>query len=269
MMPTRIKLNIRQNQGIILWSCIFSALVFSCQQEDIKKDDPSVTLSCKLTKTTDDGYGYQTTEWEGDLIARTTYYYNNEMEQSTVYEYLNGKVNTVRIYDKNGLVSHDSIEYGPNGQWSKIRSGYVSGKERMRIATYNADNLRTKIEITETVAGQSSFYSIEFSYASGNLITQKTSRNGVITEYSFEYTDRLNAFSPVEQMLQSGGASSSKLLKSKINYVITSNGVPSDNATISYAYTFNEKGYPVTLKTTNSRSSQGGESLITYTYECR
>ena len=173
---------------------------------------------------------------------------NMEEQRYFLFSYTDEKVEQIKGYlagETNQYIEY-TYDYLPNDQVSAItEKNYSSGVNSQANFTY-AENGIIKVSYGFSNGGS---FEYEFDYATGNILTDKTTRGPQLcSDGQYTYDQHPNPFKDlayVDYFLTN--LSSNNKLTEDVNYV--SCAFPS-LIPESYAYEYNEKGYPVTCTTT-------------------
>lgn len=234
-------------------------LTTSCKKDNPDPIDPfKIEPACKLLKAiSNDGY---VEELSYDDKARLIKY--SYQDGYWKYEYdNNNRVVKVLSYRGDTLQGTRVLEYNATGQWNK--STYtLAESNHVSVTTAEYDNNGNRIKIVSKDIDGNVRFTRTFEYAGGNL-TKETyveenqgSTDTRITAFEY-YTDKgnkLREFYEVALIGYLGTPSKNMVKKEKYS---------SQASSSTYAYEFNEQGFPIKW----IRTKEGSPTQYTTTFE--
>ena len=231
-----------------IFGILILTLIFSCS----KSSEPSIP-KCLLLSVNSPDY-------------KIVYNYGSDGEM-TSYKYVTPGVDSVvlsAVYDSHGNITQvgtTKYTYDANNRITAIvdSDGVVYNKNEFQYNSYGQLVKRLEYHVEN---GQPYTYD-NFTYSnltSRNPLTQSRyfSNGTMIETITFGYDNKYNPYAGSHELW-----SLSTIAVNNITWTTSSTGMAVDG--ITYAYTYNEKGYPLTAAQHNGSTLQ----TTTYTYNCK
>ncbi|MDJ1506261.1 hypothetical protein [Xanthocytophaga agilis] len=252
---------------------LFLLLVIVACKKDDAPTTPSVNTDCQVTREEDEE-GYVLFEYNTDekIIKASSYdkTKNNALESTLFTDYTNGKVEKIRIFynGKNSGTPDITAMATTNasGKIQTLTAPFLGGVSSTATFTYTGDNI-TKITRNDT--------QFRYEYDGNGNLTKIFYKIGsqaeeLVTEYT--YDNKPNPHRTYVALLVFA------VVFGDIADVVSSNNPISEksydgetvSSTSAYAYTYNDKGFPLTVKQTISQSGKADEVInFTLQYTCK
>ncbi|MDJ1469574.1 hypothetical protein QNI19_11300 [Cytophagaceae bacterium DM2B3-1] len=247
-------------------------ITFSCKKDD-EPTTPAVNNDCLVTRE-EDAEDYVLLEYNADgKIIKTASYdktKSNALESTLFTDYVDGKVEKIRIFyngktsgtpDITAMATTDA-----SGKIQTLTAPFLGGVSSTATFTYSGNNI-TKITRNDTQ------YRYEYD-GNGNLtkifykIGSQTEE--LLTEYT--YDDKPNPHRTYVALLVFGVVFGDIADVVSANNPISSKSYDGNtvSSTSTYVYTYNDKGFPLTVKQTISESGSADEVInFSLQYTCK
>lgn len=232
-------------------------ILSSCNEDDMPEKGHRLDYYIESYEMSDPGFEPQLKiKYEYQKSGRIDKYYvlsynpdNNAMEEqrSFVFSYTNDKVEQIKGYlpGENTAYIEYSYYYSTDDKVSKItENNHSAGISSEANFTY-AENGTIKVSYVFSNGGS---FEYEFDYASGNILSDKTTRGSQLcSDGQYTYDQHHNPFKDlgyVDYLLTN--LSTNNKITENVNYVACAfpTLVPE-----SYTYEYNDKGYPISATT--------------------
>lgn len=203
---------------------------------------------------------------QGQLIRKDWYNQQNEVDFYEDFIYKDGLLTKIKRNANKDAFAEAIFTY-ENGMTKTLEywmEGTDSTLSRLHTTVYEyADSLITKA-ITTFYNGNPSYYSV-CTYEKGNIISVKAynlATHALLEEDTYEYDNKLNPFYKLTNQYHGSPVNSSK--NNVVHYKIVSyNHIP-QNPELSYAYSYDAKGYPVEKYILGNNGKRYLDELFTY-----
>lgn len=254
---------------------VFGTLIFSaCNDDEVTttalepKTEPKLDYYVESFDVTGLGFKPQMkVEYEyndsGKISKYTVFTYHPDPEsleelQYFLFTYANNRVDKIKGYWANGNPSVEySYEYLADGSVSKIKeNNYAAGINSE--ANFSYDTVTKSVKVSYTYSNGGSF-EYEFDYDGENILSDKTTRGSqVCSDGEYTYDEHINPFKAlgyVDYALTNFSANNK--LTEVVEHIACSfpTWIPE-----SYAYEYDERGYPTLVTTFYNSGSTVGKS---------
>jgi YD repeat-containing protein len=247
------------NYNIFLALLVFVFIFSSCDKKDSDETEPM--LACKLTQV---GYQYS----EPDIIEYNAKGYVSKLAYSSddymlfIYD-SNNRLTKLEEYDDNELYYYATYTYNGNNP-SKVEWYSADGtKEDTETLKYDAQN--RIIEIVDEWGGYTRKTTFTYNGQGNVEKRERFDSNGTLySRVSYtNYDDKHRPYSALKGYADYYNGSS-KNNPGTETFTYFENGQQKQGYVSSYAYTYNDKGFPATIVETYD----GRTYTMSYSYQC-